>query len=310
MALVRTSDKSGYYVDIFRSDNPERNDYVYHNIGDELTLLNSKREAVPVVPVEKYPVVGKDNPGFRYFSNVKKAENRNENLIALFTGKNENSEPVFMQVLVPGKEGRTYYRANSLHTKTAGRQYSNTDPPVFTMVDNGESSSKPFISVFEPYGGTKNDYTVERISSETRNDGKEFTALTVFNRDNTRQVILQSVNPEKSFTSENGTFTGALGIAGYRGEVLTSLYLGEGKEITCGGYSLKTSEKGSASITIKDNELTISCNQSTIVGVPVKMAKKITLQEGSKVTVLKPVKEKSIAWITVPQVMNATLKLK
>lgn len=310
MILVRTSDKSGYYVDIFRSDNPERNDYVYHNIGDELTLLNSKREAIPVIAVEKYPTVGKDYPGFRYFSNVKKAEKWNQNLIALFTGKNENSEPVFMQVLVPGKEGRTYYSANSLHTKTAGRQYSSTDPPVFTMVDNGEAASKPFISVLEPFGGTKEGYTVERVSAEAGNDGKEFTALTVFNRDNSRQVIFQSVNPEKTFTSASGTLNGALGIAGFRGETLTSLYLGEGKEITSGGYSLKITGKGSASITMNNNELIISCIQSTTIGVPVKMAKKITLQDGSKLTVLKAVKEKSIAWITVPQVMNGILKLK
>jgi hypothetical protein len=43
LALIRTSETSGYYIDVFRSKSSlpnEFHDYLYHNIGDELRFLN------------------------------------------------------------------------------------------------------------------------------------------------------------------------------------------------------------------------------------------------------------------------------
>ena len=58
MAIVRTSDSTGYYIDIYRSANPENNEYLYHNIGNQVTLLNGARKplvlrADPVIVVMK-----------------------------------------------------------------------------------------------------------------------------------------------------------------------------------------------------------------------------------------------------------------
>jgi hypothetical protein len=308
MAIVRTSDKTGYYVDIYRSDNAQRNDYVYHNIGDALVLMNGKREEIQVKPAE-YPVVGKDYPGFRYFTNVKKAESWNDDLIALFSGKNEDSKPVFMQVLLPGTTGRTYFTANSLHTKTSGRQYASSDPPVFTMMDNSESASKPFIAIFEPYGDKKDGYSVERIAVEQRNDGKEFTLLHVFNRDQSRQMIFQSVDPKKTYASGKASFTGSFGVIGFSGDVIRSVYLGEGDGLSFEGYSIKPATHGSASIEVDGREMKVSCNQATEIGLPAKLVKKAVLTEGGKTTSLAVKKNKGMAVFTVPAVINGMVNL-
>ncbi|MCL4481541.1 MAG: heparinase II/III-family protein, partial [Bacteroidetes bacterium] len=69
LAIVRTSPTTGYYIDIYRSDNKISNDYVYHNIGDGLTFLNSKREQLKTLACD-YPRTDKDYPGFRFFTNV------------------------------------------------------------------------------------------------------------------------------------------------------------------------------------------------------------------------------------------------
>jgi hypothetical protein len=308
LAIIRTSDKTGYYVDIYRSDNQQRNDYVYHNIGDHLSFFNGMREPLEA-KTSGYPIVGKDNPGFRYFMDVKKLEGWNDDLVAVFSGKNEESKPVFMQLLLPGKQGRTYYKALSLHTKTAGKQYSSTDPPVFTMVDNGESMNQPFIAVFEPFGVTKDSYSVEKISLEKRDDGKEFTSLTVLNRDKSRQLILQSTNSSKSFTSGKGTLTGSFGVADLAGENVRSMYLGDGTFLSYGNFSIKSLVKGAASFIINGNSMIVSCNQAVEIGMPAALVKKAYLKDGDKTVKLKIRKIDGAAFLSIPRVLNSTVIL-
>jgi hypothetical protein len=280
MALVRTSEKSGYYVDIYRSDNTISNDYVYHNIGDQVTFLNDKREPVNTVPAE-YPLTGKDYPGFRYFTGVKKLSDWSQNLIALFSIKDSESKDIFMQLLIPGKTGRDYYQARSLKTKTSGRVYSGKTLPLITMRDNGESKSKPFVVVFEPYRGM-NGYCVEKISAEERRDGEEFTALNIYNKDHSSQIVLQSVNKDKPFTSGKGTLKGYLGIIGLAEENISFIYLGKGSSISYGGYLLSVKNgEGSANIKIGGDKYLITCNQETEFEFPVKKVEKLILSEGS-----------------------------
>lgn len=286
LAIVRTSDATGYYIDIFRSDNAISNDYVYHNIGDQVTFLNSKREELKTSPTE-YPLTGKDYPGFRFFTDVEKLGGYTENLIARFSIKDEQSNDLFMQVLVPGAEGRTYYRAKSLKTKTAGKVYNGKPLPVFTIRTQSEAKTNPFITVFESYKGA-GENSVDRIEVEKVKESGEFTALTVFNKDGSYQEIFQSVNPGKEYFAKNGSITGYFGIAGFKDKKLTALYLGKGTAITNSGYSLKSmTPKGSASMTINGKSLKITSSQAIEVGIPSSEVKKVSLKVGNKTSELK-----------------------
>jgi hypothetical protein len=48
LAIIRTSATTGYYVDIFRSANNSSNEYIYHNIGNEVAFLDSGRRPYSV----------------------------------------------------------------------------------------------------------------------------------------------------------------------------------------------------------------------------------------------------------------------
>lgn len=308
MALIRTSEKTGYYIDIYRSDNPVSNDYIYHNIGDNLSFLNGKRETISTVSTE-YPLTGKDYPGFRFFTDVQKLENWSDNLIALFSIKDEQSKDIFMQLLVPGNKGRVYYQARSPKTHTSGRQYAGKTLPVFTMRDNGESKNKPFIVVLEPFRD-KSGYNVESISVDQRDDGGEFTALSVFNHDQSHQIILQSINPDKMYNSCNWAFTGYLGIVSFAGENVASLYLGQGKEISYKGYSVKASDpKGSASLIVQGKNYLISCAQSTSIDLPLTGIKKAVLQIAKVKIKLKVIAKENGISLLIPVVKDALLIL-
>jgi hypothetical protein len=308
LAIIRTSDTTGYYVDIYRSDNPISNDYVYHNIGDKVVFQNGKKESLKTTSAE-YPLTGKDYPGFRFFTQVEKLEGYNNDLIACFSIKDEKSDDLFMQVLVPGAEGRTYFRAKSLKTKTAGKVYNGKSLPVFTIHTESEARSKPFIEVFEPYKGIKGN-SVVKVVAEKRDDGSLFTAFTVFNKNGSTQHIYQSVDSEKKFDTEKGSFKGYYGVAGFNGKKLTSLYLGSGTEITNSGYSLKSmTRNGSASLITEGKNFMVSCNQVTDIGLPANGVKKCWLQQGSSRNELKFTFAEKGIFVTVPSVGIGTLIL-
>lgn len=309
MALLRLSEESGYYIDIYRSDNRLSNDYIYHNIGDDLVFLDEDRNLLKTTAAE-YLLTGKDYPGFRFYTDVSKLENRTTGLTALFNITRGEVKDRFMQVLVPSAEGRTYYMAKSLKTKTSGRYYNGKALPVFTMHDEGESKSSPFIAVFEPFAG-KDGYNVKQISVEKRKDGNEFTALSVQNRDNSSQTIFQAIDPEKTFSSEKWTFRGYFGIVSFSGEKITSLYLGKGKEISFQGYSLKAKGSyGSANLVMEPKAYRITCNQETEVGLPVSGIRRAELIAGKIKTKLKIMKSDNSIIITVPTIRNGQIILK
>ena len=309
LALIRTSDTSGYYVDIYRSDNPVSNDYVYHNIGDSLSLLTTERKHL-VTAVGDYPLTGKDYPGFRFFTQVRKLENWSDNLVAVFSAKDDHYNDIFMQLLMPGKPGRVYYQAMSPKTKTSGRVYAGKSLPVFTMRDNGESKENPFITVFEPYAG-KDGYTVDRISLERRMDGREFTALTVFDRNSSRQMIFQALDPLKSYNTDDCTFSGYFGVVSFNGDRIASMYLGQGRSITYKGYSFAVSDStGSVSLYEEGKNFRISCDRNTIVTIPPRKVKKVTLLTGTKMTKIRVKRTPAGLSLDIPANRNGLITFK
>lgn len=306
LAVIRTSGKTGYYVDIYRSDNTISNDYVYHNIGDKVTFLNEKREPLQKVSTT-YPLTGKDYPGFRFYTDVQKLENYSGNVVAMFAAKNDQDENIFLQALIAGNTNRTYYQAFSPKSKSAGKNYHGKDLPLFTIRTEAEAKSRPFVVVFEPY---KNENSVDRISVEKRTDSDTFTSLTVFGKDGQTQHVCQSVDPTKKFTSGTCSFTGYFGLAGYSGKKLTSIYLGKGTEMAEAGFSLKSgSEEGSANLIANGKNWKVSCNQETEVGLPFAKTKKVTLKFGSIEKELSVTRSKDGITVNVPATMNADLIL-
>ncbi len=308
LAIVRTSKVSGYYVDIYRSDNQISNDYVYHNIGDKVYIQNGKREALKTSTAE-YPLKGKDYPGFRFFTDVEKLEDYKDDLIACFSMKDEKSDAVFMQVLVAGAEGRTYYRAKSLKAKTAGKIYAGKPLPVFTIHTDGEARSKPFIAVFEPYKGEKGN-SVNSVSVEKRSDGDSFTALTVCCNNGSEQQIFQSVDAKQTFETPKGSFRGYYGVAGFTGKKIASLYLGSGTEISNNGYSLKSLvDNGSASLETDGKSFNVSCNQETEIVLPDTGVKRCWLQLSSGRSELEIKSMGKGIMLKIPAVENGVLVL-
>lgn len=266
MAIVRTSPTSGYYVDIYRSSHPKSNEYVYHNIGHQIDFLDSARKKINMAetafPMSKKPL---DPPGFRAIEKIQSTGEKSNNVIALFTIQEKNKSDEFMQVLFAGESKRSFFQGMAPATKTADPSFRSIPTPTLIARQEGEANSKPFIAVYEPFSGATN-YTVDRIEVEDKSDPASFSAVKIYNRNGEQQLVFQSSNANKLRDRNNWTFKGHFGIVNLVNGKPTYIYLGDGKEISFGPYSIVVENaNGAANITINGDSIELNCNQKTIL---------------------------------------------
>ncbi|MGN6533376.1 MAG: heparinase II/III domain-containing protein [Ginsengibacter sp.] len=308
MAIVRISDTSGYYIDIFRSANAVSNEYVYHNIGNTLDLLTSERKKIGTTttsfPVSKKPF---DPPGFRMIQDYQTSGATNKSLIALFSLK-ENGDNRYMQVLFTGEENRTFYTGRAPKSGTADTPYRNMSTPTLICQQQGEAWKRPFIALYEPFTGD-NNFTVETIENLNRFSTEDFTALKVLNKDESSQVILQSVNKNQLYKVSNSKFKGNFGVAGLEKNKLKYLYLGAGEHISWQQNMIGTGRPdGAANLIIEGNILTISCNQQTTFRIA-GTAKTVVAEIEGKTTNLPFIKSRDGISFNLPAVSGALVRI-
>lgn len=309
MAIIRTSPVAGYYVDIFRSDNKISNDYVYHNIGDKVDFFSGKGTLLNPVASE-YPLTGKDYPGFRFFTGVERLDNHTGALRARISGSDGNGNPFWMQVWMPAAADRSYFRAMSPATKTAGRQYNDKPIPVITVRSEQEAWSNPFIAILEPSGGEGSGTVTGVLKMETLS-GKDHTVLQVSHKDGSSQLIFQGNDAALEVADKDLRFAGHFGVADLKAGKVRKLYLGEGTLLEYRGIYLYAGE-GAASAELQfagENEYRISSNSGIRLGFrDPASGKAVLVTEGTEIT-LQPVIQGDGVHYDIPPGQNMVLKM-
>lgn len=158
-AIVRTSPTSGYYVDFFRSTSNAVNnfhDYVYHNIGDEMTLTDFEGTTLPVNSsgdrYQSFNVTYNGAvvkfPGWHYFENVYTTD-ETINLVRASIKLNTSSNR-YMHITLPGGVGREYTRALAPPILESAAGYNKKKAQLLTIRQYGEAWDRPFVAVYEP----------------------------------------------------------------------------------------------------------------------------------------------------------------
>lgn len=307
LSIIRTSPTTGYYVDIYKSDNSISNDYVYHNIGDKVEFIAPDGQILKTEPTS-YPVTELDYPGFRFFSDVNILENYNQNLTALFTIQEENNTNKYLQVLIPGDGNKTYFTAFSPKVKTSGDRYKNKQQPLFTMRTKGEAWHNPFIAVFEPFNG-KNNETIKSVEKLVSLCSDKNIVLKVINNDGSEQLILQGDDCSTDVKNENLKFSGYFGVISFRNNKLDRIYMGSGGQIGYGLVLLKA-ENGVFSAELKllrENEAILKCSTPVYFTIKNTETKEIGFWKEGKEVKLKGTKEGNAMTFLIPKVSNARL---
>jgi hypothetical protein len=254
VGLIRTSSNTGYYVDIYRSDNPKQNDYLYHNIGESLNLYNEEEKELSLSSTDKLSgIPGPEGPGYTYFENKHTTGNYHEDIRALFSLKTKKEDfPGYMKVFMTGDNNREYFKVEAPRTRTAPQPFYEIPTPTFVARKNGEAWNDPFVAVYEPYKGNRTNGSVRNIEDMPKSsDNEDYAGVEVssyVNEDQQTQYIHTSVTGNSVYESNNQTFRGVFGVISLIKEELEYLYLGNGQKIQYKGYSIKSNDSEKISV--------------------------------------------------------------
>ena len=308
MAIIRTSETSGYYVDIYRSAHPKSNEYLYHNVGSGLKFLDGKRAELAMKPAE-FPITKKplDPPGFSAIKSMQSIEKIKENVVALFSVNQEENNKTFMQVLFAGEGNRVFYAGKAPQTKTADIPYRNLETPTLIARQEGEAWTKPFVAIYEPFSGSEN-FTVTSIETIDKSDPGRFTALMVKNKNNANQLVFQCTERTVMHAKDQWKFKGNFGVVSLQNNQLQYIYLGDGTEVSYGNYGMSAHAKNSsAQFEIKEGVMTINCNQETMISLPATKTTKAYLTTATEKIEVKLMRIGNRITLTVPATKNGLI---
>ncbi len=168
VAVVKTSETGGYYVDVFRSrkigGGDKTHDYFYHNLGQEMQLADSSGAPLAMQPTEELAFAGGHLGAYSYLYDKKKAPMDSAIKTRFITTVGDSAaaerlggtRSIVMTAWMRGDAGRTVYRAlspvNLEYERMPYQPYKVDSQPVLTLVarQSGEAWDRPFVSVFEP----------------------------------------------------------------------------------------------------------------------------------------------------------------
>ena len=214
LSVIRTSETTGYYFDLFRAVSLDQNkfhDYIYHNLGDETTLRDSQGSQLSVRPTKRYNNDIGDvvrSPGWRFFENEKATEPTDDTVNIQFRLAHDDRH---MHMFVPGGIEHEYTTALAPPTREAINGYVDKKTQVVAIRKQGEAWDQPFVAVFEP--STNQNATIEEVRPLMDRD-KRVGAVVVSNVGRSRItdfIISQDSSKEKYVNKEydlrfNGRF--------------------------------------------------------------------------------------------------------
>jgi hypothetical protein len=241
VALIRLSDSSGFYLDVFRarSDTPgQYHDYVYHNVGDTLMIQSAGKPLPMNADPERFQAPARidwefqrdfQHPGWHYFEDVETGEPTDRGFEAVFSATELGDAAVHMRAMIPRGMTTEMTQVNGPPTKGAPKGYETKPLPAFVMRHEGEAWDNPFVAVYEAYSEKPTVQSVERLMSGNAFKGVRITS-TLDGQDLIHYILLQE-NPDDLFEDRNADidFKGRFGVVTVDGAGdLRELYIGSG----------------------------------------------------------------------------------
>ena len=238
-SIIRTSETSGYYVDIFRSVSNTNNnfhDYLFHGLGDKMQLKTEETLlSLSDTPTRYQNDAGDDRkqPGWRWFTDAKTSSLTSNSIKARFDLEATND---YLHVSVPGGIGKEYSTALSPPTKEVSNGYSDKETQVFVMRKYGEAWNQPFIAIYEP---SSNAIATVKSTMNLIVDDK-VVGVKVISEVNGQEIIdyvlaNDNDNITTNLTDLNIAFTGRFAVVRTISKANTtdvSMYIGKGTELS------------------------------------------------------------------------------
>ncbi|WP_066630690.1 InlB B-repeat-containing protein [Labilibacter marinus] len=250
-SIVRTSETSGYYVDVFRSKSKGVNsfhDYLFHGLGDALTLKEGNLElSLTSTPNRYQNDIGDDRkqPGWRWFTDARTSAETSGSVIARFDLNESNK---YLHVNVPASLSREYSTALAPESRFVSNGYDSKKTQIFVMRKSGEAWDEPFVAIYEPSG---NNTSTIRSTEMLELNNKVVGVKVVSRVDDTTitDYVLSNDDADASIhlTNDNISFQGRFAIvrkAKKGSNVDITLYIGSGQQLTYENNTLNADSDG------------------------------------------------------------------
>jgi hypothetical protein len=245
LALVRTSDRSGFYFDVFRSrvqsEEGSFHDYLYHNIGQSLVICDS---AGNLLALSGSDLLGSQRgtlKGYDYFKNERSVDFA-EDWRATFTAKLRSGPEHLMTLWMPGGIKRRVFAleapANHAGREALPPEYMDIPMPTVLVRQQGDAWRQPFIAVYEPYLSADGPAITAVRAAKAEGENSSLAACVVEGRtkdggkDSVIKVLLaQDDRPGGLHRFEDCSFQGGFGVIMLRDGVISEVYLGHGQTL-------------------------------------------------------------------------------
>src|SRR5258708_24178050 len=245
MSIIRTSNATGYYVDIFRSrkknGGDKKHDYFYHDLGQEVALADAQGKALEIHPTEELTFADGDLPAYDYLWDKKSVRDADD-FKATFKLRVPGKEDVFMNMWMHGEPNREIFSVQSPPSRAfrdgmLPKEIADLPLPTIVARQWGEAWTKPFVAVYEP--STKSEpQSIASIRSFSPDSAPEdFVGIAVEGRIGDKQWIFSDAAAHK-ITYQAMNFEGALGVVGEVKGNTEYLFLGQGNKIAEQGFSI------------------------------------------------------------------------
>jgi len=268
LSIVRTSETTGYYVDIFRSkkqrEGDKFHDYFYHNLGQELFIKDAQGSELKLQPSDEMAFAGGHLFALDYMWD-KQSARTNEDYQAVWKMSMPNDNHVYMNLWMKGYPGREIFSIKAPSCKAFRSNddfpYEVNKAPYLTIAarQHGEAWNQPFVSVFEPTI-EKEGRSIQSIESfMPENASSDFVGVKVNGTNGRTDYIFSSVRNENILYNHfavNATYSV---ISEQAGDFV--LFVGNGQSITAKGITMKAVQKTNMVLEYKNGQYYISCGQ-------------------------------------------------
>jgi hypothetical protein len=313
MGIVKDNVEDGYYIDIFRSTQNKgdnvKNEYFFHNLGQNLELTTTNGTPLDLKPTTKLAFGDGDLMAYDYMWDKKSIETSQD-----FKGKFNlvlKDKTVNMNLWMQGQTDREVFsvlspKSTALSHGLLPDDINNSPIPTLVVRQNGEAWNKPFVAIYEP--ALNNTTNIQSVDYFGKN---EFAGIHVTNKSGKEDFIFSNTTADQKLNFNQSSVTGTYGIISKKGTDFT-LFLGNGKNISNGEYSIDLGDETASAVLKTDNgTMCFSADTASVLTVSVNAKIKnaaLTDAAGVVYTGIYNKKEKSVSF-KLPALGYQTIKI-
>ncbi len=277
-ASVRTSDKSGYFVDIFRSARKDgkdkKHEYLFHGQGVPIVLTDAQGNDISTEETDELSSANGDLVGYDYFED-KRGVVHAGNFMAQYEMPSILDTKLKVNVWMKGYEQRQIFTVNApysraLHQESVPEALYHKPLPTLVVRQTGEAKTRPFVAIIDAFNSTDeiNVKEVTYFNSNDRNSG--FVGINVLSGNGRRDFIYNHDNAAHENNFSDGSFTGSYGIASFIDGQMHSLFLGSGTVLEKNSWRIELiAGEGAVLVKVKGDDFIVDADKPFKLTMPV-----------------------------------------